>query len=216
MLNQIPIPMIKTVIIDSNKLILQGLKKVFSDFSTLDVIYDLSSLNELPKNISTINIGLVIIDPKSDTKINIEETQVVFPYAKIVVLTNLRQTNILTNYIKAGIAGLYSKSDCPTQIRNGIERIIADYNSNSKEMGSIIRQLFLDEIGKESTEKLVLTSREAEILQLVCHEKTNLEISHILGLSIRTIESHRRRMIDRSGSKTIIGVMVRVLELNRI
>jgi DNA-binding NarL/FixJ family response regulator len=53
-----------------------------------------------------------------------------------------------------------------------------------------------------------LSTREIEVLKLICCEKTNQEISEQLFLSKRTIESHRRRISEKVGAKNTVGLVV--------
>lgn len=64
----------------------------------------------------------------------------------------------------------------------------------------------------DNTEAFDLTPREKEILNLVCNERTNNEISAVLGLSVRTVETFRRRMIEKAGCKNMIGVIISLLK----
>jgi DNA-binding CsgD family transcriptional regulator len=51
-----------------------------------------------------------------------------------------------------------------------------------------------------------LTSREKEVLMLVLQEQTSAEISGGLGLSIQTINTHRKNILKKTRSKTLIGL----------
>ncbi len=52
-----------------------------------------------------------------------------------------------------------------------------------------------------------LTARETEILSLIVQERTSAEIASLLHLSIRTVDTHRKNMIRKTGSTTLIGLV---------
>lgn len=208
--------MIKTILIDSHKLFRVSLKSLISSFTEVNVEYDVSSIHELPRDMIKRAYELVIYDPKSLPKIDIDFLQSQFPYAKIVILTDQLNSKQLTKYLKNGIAGLYSKNDCPSQLKLGIEQITLNPSLSEVVIGPVIRQILLNDIGNRNKRGVAFSPREIQILELVCLEKTNSEISEILGLSIRTIESHRRRMIEKSDCRSIIGVIMSVLEINSL
>ena len=52
-----------------------------------------------------------------------------------------------------------------------------------------------------------LTARETEILSLIVQERTSAEIASLLHLSIRTVDTHRKNMIRKTGSTTLIGMV---------
>jgi len=204
--------MIKTILIDPQKLFRVSLKSFISSFSFLEVECDVSSIIEIPKDVNRSADYLIILDPKLSSRIDINTIQKSFPFAKILILTDQLSSNHLTEYLKFGIQGLFSKNDCPLQLRKGIHQIVEDRNANEVVIGPVSRQILLDDIGNRNKRNVSFSDREMQILQLVCLEKTNSEISGLLGLSIRTIESHRRRMIEKADCRSIIGVIVSVLE----
>ena len=53
-----------------------------------------------------------------------------------------------------------------------------------------------------------LTKREKEILKLIIQEYNNGEIAEKLFISIRTVDAHKRNMIEKTGSKNIAGLLV--------
>ncbi|OFX59580.1 MAG: hypothetical protein A2046_04180 [Bacteroidetes bacterium GWA2_30_7] len=53
---------------------------------------------------------------------------------------------------------------------------------------------------------IMLSEREIEILKLIADELSSIEISEKLNISIRTVDSHRRNIIAKTGAKTLIGL----------
>jgi len=60
---------------------------------------------------------------------------------------------------------------------------------------------------KENTNKKLLTKREIEILQMICNELSSKQIAEKLFLSVRTIETHRKNMIRKTGSKSLVALI---------
>jgi DNA-binding CsgD family transcriptional regulator len=56
-----------------------------------------------------------------------------------------------------------------------------------------------------------LTTRENEIVALILMEKTTMEISKELGISTKTVESHRKSIYLKTGSKTIVGLVKKAI-----
>ena len=54
----------------------------------------------------------------------------------------------------------------------------------------------------------VLTEREKEIMQMICDEMNNKEISERLYLSIRTVERHRENIMQKMGVKNTVGMVI--------
>ena len=70
--------------------------------------------------------------------------------------------------------------------------------------------------GKRPKSKLTLeiplTKREKEVLKLVMKEHTNQEISELLFISTRTVEAHKRNLLEKTGSKTVAGLAIYAIE----
>jgi DNA-binding CsgD family transcriptional regulator len=67
-----------------------------------------------------------------------------------------------------------------------------------------------------SIDKYSLTKRELEILKLITEEKTNDEISSLLFIAKRTVDSHRQNLLNKLGVKNTVGLTKIAMELKLI
>jgi DNA-binding NarL/FixJ family response regulator len=179
-------------------------------------VKDVSSIKEIPKGYNTKAIHLVIFDPTNVSDEFFAKVQQRFNSSRIMILTYNSDRENVMKYMELGISGFFSKEDCPSQLENSIQDISNNYAFEEVRLGSVVRESLMSDVGFRKKKKIQFSKREIQILRLVCNEKTNLEISEILGLSIRTIESHRRRMIDKTDCRSIIGVILNALELKSL
>ncbi|NOQ74876.1 MAG: response regulator [Crocinitomix sp.] len=205
--------MVRIVLLDSRKLFRVSLKSLISSFTNCEVVLDISSLKEVPKDYDFKKIHLVIIDPASIKAGGFQKAQNFFNYSRIMVLTDLIEREHIMDYMQLGISGFFSKDDCPSQLEMAIQDISNNYDFEEVRLGSVIRQSLISNIKGMNRKKFSFSDREIQVLKLVCLEKTNAEISDILGLSVRTIESHRRRMIEKADCRSMIGVILNAIEL---
>jgi DNA-binding NarL/FixJ family response regulator len=89
--------------------------------------------------------------------------------------------------LAAGAHGFVSKTDCPVIVGRAIEAVARGETFLSRSV-----QLLLDE-----APGVDLTPRETEVLRWVGHGMTNKEIAQKLGLAVRTVESHRERLMTK-------------------
>ena len=61
---------------------------------------------------------------------------------------------------------------------------------------------------------LPLTSREEEVLHLIIKEYTNQEIADELFISTRTVDAHKRNLLEKTGSKNVAGLVLYAIEKN--
>ena len=62
--------------------------------------------------------------------------------------------------------------------------------------------------------EIPLTEREKEVLHLICKEKSNPEIADELYVSVRTVEAHKRNLIEKTGCKNVAGLVLYAIERN--
>jgi len=204
--------MIRIVLIDSQRLFRASLKSLINSFTKCQVVLDVPSLKEVPKKYDSKSIQIVIFDSQNSSKAKFEKIKDFFSDSQVIILTNKTDRNSIMDYMGMGVAGYFSKEDSPGQLKKAIHDINYSYTTGEVRLGSVVRNAIVT--GIDDKKKIIeYTERELQILKLVCKEKTNSEISEILGLSKRTIESHRRRMIDKTDCKSIIGVILNVFEL---
>lgn len=59
-----------------------------------------------------------------------------------------------------------------------------------------------------------LTVRELEILRLICNEMTNIEIAKELYISTRTVDVHRQNLLDKTGARNSVGLVIFAIKNN--
>ncbi|MFT5819675.1 MAG: DNA-binding NarL/FixJ family response regulator [Crocinitomix sp.] len=206
--------MVRIVLLDSRKLFRVSLKSLIGSFANCKVVLDISSIKEVPSDFDFKKIHLVIIDPASIKTGGFQKAQNFFNYSRMIILTDLIDREHVMDYMQLGISGFFSKDDCPSQLEKAIQDISNNYDFEEVRLGSVIRQALISNVKYMKRKKVSFSDREIQVLKLVCLEKTNAEISDILELSVRTIESHRRRMIEKADCRSIIGVILNAIELN--
>lgn len=112
----------------------------------------------------------------------------------VIVMTGFADVPLAVNAMKAGASDLVEKP-CPRD-----ELIAAIKRALSKTKSAQI-----EETEKKSIQTRLdrLTQRESEVLQLIVHGDPNKVIAHKLGISSRTVEIHRSRLMDKMGAGSV-------------
>jgi len=121
------------------------------------------------------------------------------PRACIVALTMHGDEDYHQQMIEAGARGFLIKNSTPDQVVRAIERVCdGKYYFSDEIMYSVIRNLHQEQ---NHHDKLALTSRETEILQLICSGLSNQEIGEKLFISKRTVDNYRAGLLEKTQSK---------------
>jgi DNA-binding NarL/FixJ family response regulator len=133
------------------------------------------------------------------------------PDLKIIALTMFSDLTHYTQMIQAGVQGFIIKKASKKELQNAIETVFYGGHYFSDE---ILKKLAVQSIHNRSFFKEQLTEREKQILQLMCEGKTTVEISGILFISNKTVETHRTHIFKKAKVRNIAELVVWAIKNN--
>jgi DNA-binding NarL/FixJ family response regulator len=119
------------------------------------------------------------------------------PDQKILVLTNVESEQVIRGCLEAGVRGWVLKSDSVDELTAAIEALRQNRSSFSSRVSNLILHGYLKPHSVNPTLVLParLSGREREVVQLVSEGKTSKEIAELLGVSVKTAETHRSNVM---------------------
>ena len=119
------------------------------------------------------------------------------PDQKILVLTNVESEQVIRECLEAGVRGWAFKSDSPAELTAAIQAMQQNRFSFSARVSNLILHGYLKPHGVNPTISVParLSAREREVVQLVSEGKTSREIASLLGVTVKTAESHRSNVM---------------------
>ncbi len=198
---------INIVIADDHKIVRTGIKNVLEKEHNLAVIGEAENGRdavkitlELKPNIILMDIGMPILNGIEATKQILENTD----KTKIIALSMHSDKHFIIGMFKAGASG-YLLKDCAFE--ELIEAINTVNNKKvfiSKDISGIVINELIELINKDEKEQTtILSSREKEILQQIAEGIPTKTIAQKLFLSTKTIETHRKNIMDKLNIYTI-------------
>lgn len=203
---------IKTIIADDHRLFRKGLSSMFEDVPNISVIGEAANGQELLSLLTKKHPDLILMDLKMPIMDGIEATEHVkskYPDIKIIVLSMYEDERFIIHLLELGVNGYLLKNADPEEMEHTIETVMTkDFCFNDQVTNIMRKNLFGTRKGKPNFDTSVeLTSREMQILRLVCKEMTNSQIGTELHLSSRTVEGHRKKILEKTGSKNTAGMV---------
>jgi DNA-binding NarL/FixJ family response regulator len=212
---------INIAIADDHNLFRKGLKSLLRDFDFVGEIYEASNGSELLDVLSIVNPfpEIVLLDINMPVMDGIKATEKIrekYNDLKIIVLTMEDNEHFVLQMLDYGINGYLLKNCDPDELADAIESVMKkDFYFTENITDFIHKAYFLkNHIHQKKQEVPNLTSREKEILQLICQEMNTYEIADRLFLSPRTVESHRKNIIEKAGVKNIAGLIIYAIRNN--
>lgn len=213
---------INIVVCDDHKLFRKGMSALLSDFDMIDEIDEAANGLEL---LSLLDSGkaspdLILLDINMPEMDGVETTKHLrerFPDIKIIILSMDDDTQMVSYLVNEGINGYLLKNADPEELEHAILMILKnDFYFSSSLSGAVLKSLKGQNVARETIDKCELNARELEILKLICNELTAAEIADKLALSARTVEGIKRKLLDKTDTKNMAGLVVFSIKNNLV
>jgi DNA-binding NarL/FixJ family response regulator len=212
--------MIKLIIADDHKIFRQGISLLMSEEKDILVLGEASNESELMELLKLEIPDLILMDIDLGKSNGIDLTsQIIDNYSsvKILAFSMHDEKNYVLKMLEAGATGYLIKSAGKDEMITAIKTVAKGDGYFSQEVSTLLlRHFSKKDKGKESKTGEGLTTREIEVLKLIADEYSNTEIAEKLFISVRTVDSHRRNLLDKLGVKNTVGLVKYALQNNLI
>lgn len=203
--------MITIAMAEDHQMLIDGVKSFFEYDDDINIIGTVNNGEDLVKLVSLKQPKLVITDIRMPRMDGIEATKRIkkqFPHIKVLALTMFDQPEAIKQMLDVGASGYLLKNSGIKMLSKAIVTVangetFFDPNVAFNFMNDYIQENVT--IGK--SEKVILSNREKEILQLIANGKTSKEIAQELFIAKTTVDTHRKNMIRKlnlSGGNELI------------
>lgn len=204
---------IKIILADDHKLFRDGIKSLLSTVKDIEIVGEVSSGNELLKLLEEIKPNVVITDISMPDLSGIEATKIItekLSNVYVLILSMHISEEYILDSIKAGAKGYLSKDINREELIIAIHNIANGEGYYNKEVSEILLKSYVKQTkikSKNTSHKAHLTNRELEIVKLVAEGFMSKEISDILNISIRTVDSHKSKIFQKLKLKSSIDIV---------
>lgn len=206
--------MIKIVIVEDLPVVLEGIKLLINQVDDFSIIAEFQNGKELADNVINLDADIILTDIDMPVMDGIAATKIVTslrPDIKVIALSMHNDRKYYYHMVTAGAKGFVLKQSNPDELENAIREVNNNGNFFSPDLlHSIIVDIhgLEDEIVKEKKELLKLSERETELLNLICKGLTNQQLADKMFVSLRTIESNKSKLMQKTNSKNNAGLII--------
>lgn len=215
--------MIKVALVDDHQLFRKSLSLLITTFDGIQVDFDTDDGFAFLEEAKSTFFDVLLLDiqmPILDGFEVCKRLKLLNPEIKILIISQLASKEVVHQIMECGANGFFTKNSPPEQLEHAIKSVMDKDYYFDLELSTVLREALLwqmdsgDEVRVE--EKIVLTAREIEVIKLASMQLSSAQIGDLLCISDRTVEKHRKRIMEKTGSKNFIGVILYALKTNAI
>jgi DNA-binding NarL/FixJ family response regulator len=193
---------IKILVVDDHSIVREGLKQILADNLEMVVAGEASSGQEAIQKVRAGSYDMVVMDislPDRNGLEVLEQVKISYPKLPILILSMHAEEQYATRAFKAGASGYLTKESASDQLIFAIQKVA----QGGKYVSPSLAEKLVFELVKDSQKPLheVLSDRELQVLCLFASGKTLTEVSQTLCVSVKTISTHRARILEKMGMR---------------
>ena len=195
---------IRVLLADDHEIVRYGLANLIDKCRDIDVVAEAGSGKQAIDLYKSHRPDVAVLDISMPDYDGIETARQILkldPEAAILMLTMHTGEEYLRKVLEAGINGYIMKNTKADQLVDAIRKVAAGQKVFSDDISHLLTETYVNLNQGGLQEQNSLTERETEVAALIADGNTTQEVAGILGISPRTVESHRGNAMKKIGAK---------------
>jgi len=202
---------IRILLADDHPVVRKGILSVLSSLKHLEILGEASDGQEAVAKVKELSPDLVLMDVEMPRMSGLEATKLIrkdFPKTRVLILSIHSGKQNVLQIIQSGAQGYVLKDASLADLVHAIESVHKGEPFFSPNISQIVLSQYLVESGadEQETSSKKLSAREREVLAMIAEGQSNKEMASKLGVGVRTIETHRERVMAKLGIHTVAGL----------
>ncbi len=204
------------LIADDHTLVREGLRALLERVPGVDVVAEASDGREALRLVGQRQPDIVLIDIAMAGLNGLEATQRIVqqhPRVRVIILSMHKNEEYIVQALQAGAVGYLLKDAAAHELENAIRVALDGGRYLSREV-QVRVAAYEERFGfitagrqDDAHASMQLTPREREVLQLIVEGRTMQDIADTLGISVKTVETHRYRLMDKLNIHHVTGLV---------
>lgn len=189
----------------------QGVEAMLEDYDGVSLAWGAADSAQANAMLETMIPDVILMDISLGVESGIELTRNILariPTLKIIGLSMHKEDNYIVQILEAGAKGYLLKDAGADEMVKAITQVCQGGTYYSDHVTkALVHHVTRGAMATNQEIDVVLTKREVEILKLIAEEHSNPEIAEMLYISIRTVDTHRRNLLDKLEVKNTVGLV---------
>jgi DNA-binding NarL/FixJ family response regulator len=192
---------VKILLADDHQIMREGLRSLIAKQPGIEVVAEAENGRTAIKLTRRFKPDVIVMDINMPDLNGIEASRqilVEFPGTRIIAFSMHTDHQFVAGALKAGVSGYLQKDSAFEELAQAIRTVVANRTYLSpKIVGDVVKGYVEKLVADESAVPAKLTDREREVVQLYAEGQTTKKIADRLNLSVKTVETHRRHIMEK-------------------
>jgi two-component system invasion response regulator UvrY len=205
--------MIRVLIVDDHDIVREGIKQIFSETTDITVAGEARSGGEAIEAVRRDGCDVIILDLNLPDRPGLDvlsQIHALAPQTPILILSMHTEASYVSRALQAGALGYVSKNSARAHLVTAIRKVARGERYLAPEFAESVAFDLVDHAGKSHHSRL--TDREFQVLCLIAAGKPPREIAAELNLSVKTVGSHRARLLEKMQLKNNAEIVQYAIE----
>jgi len=197
----------RILLADDHKIIRDGLRSLLEKETDMVVAGEAENGRKALQLTRKLNPDVIIMDVSMPDLNGIDAARQILseqPGVKVVALSMHSEKQFVEGMLRAGVSGYLLKDTAFEELVKAIRIVCANKKYLSPDITDIVLQDYLHPAAaNDDKPDVLLTNREREVLQLIAEGRTTRKTADKLHISIKTVETHRKNIMEKLGLRTV-------------
>jgi two-component system, NarL family, response regulator NreC len=211
---------LRILLADDHKVVRQGTRALLSTIPEWEIVGEADNGRDAVSLTAELKPDIVILDIGMPELNGLDATRQIkkkLPETEVLIFTGQETEELVHDVFDSGARSYIMKTDAADHLVDALKALSEHKHFFTSRISEIVFARYIQ--GKKTVEgapeKSRITDREREIVQLLAEGKTSKEIATMLGISVRTVETHRAAIMKKLGLKSF-SELIRYAVRNKI
>ncbi|PYS26911.1 MAG: DNA-binding response regulator [Acidobacteria bacterium] len=201
---------VRVLLADDHKLVRAGFRAMLDSLGDVEIVGETGDGREALELIRQHRPDVALLDITMPSLTGLEVAARVaneMQNVRIIILSMHTTEDYIARAVRAGVSGYLLKNADPVELELALRAAVNGQMYMSPTVSKQLVDDYLRRMGSDAGPEEQLTARQREILQLIAEGKSTKDIAVTLDLSIKTVETHRKDLMDRLGIHDVAGLV---------